>query len=344
MNVAGASHAGRKKMPWYKKVVRETKRVGHQAEGVVYKGLDVIETAAQKSGLKKIVQKTGGSVYVGAGNTTGIQGGIKPGNYGPAIGIGIDADGTPTGYVNQVPISQVSVPEPSMGDDVLQAVKKQSGSSESISYDPSCFESTFILINTEEPSLNPQQQEPIKSHIEPIPSPETPLTDPHPFIAVFLAAGQGIERARDHVITASISHLVTHPGEAAKEMIIHKIELPLDAVNSARLYIAEKLAEKNIENAMVKAIFLKGTQGTAERNQKRIEGLNYIKSRLATGTAAEKTELLSEIAASIVFSSVMGKVKHSVKEKVTNVVFDRVELINGYDFVESIISQETEGL
>lgn len=37
MQSVSSSHG---RLPWYKKVVRETKRIGHQAEGVVHKGLD----------------------------------------------------------------------------------------------------------------------------------------------------------------------------------------------------------------------------------------------------------------------------------------------------------------
>lgn len=335
MNVNNAVPPSKKHLPWYKKVVRETKRIGHQAVGVVDKGLDVIEYGAQKSGLKHIVQKTGVGVYAAGGNG-GVQVGVNPGHYGPAIGIGVDTQGNPTGYVNYVPITQVSVKELSMGDEVLAALKGTGVSLEEtgdvdIAYDPRWFESTFVVVPSEIP---------LQSQIYPLPSFDGPSSDPHPFINLIVAAGQGIERARDKAIVEPISHMISNPADAAKNFLIHKIELPIDAVNSARMYISEKLSERGISNAYVEAAFLKGTDGTRARNQERLEGLNYIKNKFISGSAEERVALVSELTAAVVFGAVIGKVTHAGSEKAATVVFDRVELMHGYDVVASIVHSE----
>jgi len=322
------------RLPWYKKVVRETKRIGKQAEAVPTKVLDGIEYVADKTGVKRLVQTTGIGAYAGAGSS-GIQVGINPGPYGPSVGVGVDSNGTPTGYVNQVPITQVSVDELTMGDEVLSRVKESESSSIGIGneappvpYDPSVFASTYVIV---------QPETPLESQLVPIPVFDGPPSDPHPLLNLIVAAGQGVERARDSAIVAPIAYMISNPADAAKNFVIHKIELPLDAVNSARLYVSEKLSEKGISNAYVDSVFLKGTDGTRARNQERLEGLNYIQNKLRTGSAEEKVALISELTATVVFGSVMGHVKHAGAETTTKVVFDRVDLMHGYDLVASIV-------
>jgi hypothetical protein len=353
MNGVSQSH---RRLPWYKKVVRETKRIGHQVVGVVDKGLDVIELGAQKSGLKHIVQKTGIGAYASVGSP-GAQVGINPGNYGPAIGIGVDATGNASGYINYVPITQISVEGLSMGDEVLAAVKHRGSSPLSsdhgissedlLAYDPSWFEATFVLVNKAEQSGVIDtgigvvtSTIPEKSYLYPAPVFDGTSSDPHPLINLIVAAGQGIERARDKQIVAPIAHMISNPTDAATHFMIHKIELPIDAVNSARMYISEKLSEKGISNAYVDAAFLKGTDGTRERNQARKEGLDYIKTKFSAGTTEERVALISEITASLVFECLIGKVTHAGAEKASTVVFDRVDLLHGYDLVDAIVHSD----
>ena len=225
-----------------------------------------------------------------------------------------------------------------MGDEVLAAVKSSGASTEGyaggediIPYDPRWFEFTFEMV---------QPESPLQSQIYPVPIFDGPASDPHPLINLIVAAGQGSERARDKAIVEPISHMVSNPADAAKQFLIHKIELPIDAVNSARMYVSEKLSEKGISNAYVDAVFLKGTDGTRARNQERIEGLAYIKNKFLSGSAEERVALVSEITSSVVFDAVIGKVTHTGAEKAGTVVFDRAELMHGYDLVESIVHSD----